>query len=233
LDEGKEANEMRKIKIIGAVFFAALAVGLVSVASASALTLQWLWNGAAITSPVHVLTSGKLLILSLSSVAGNTHFVCSGFLLGTVGPGAADEVTAVFGLGGATETKVNCEVLHSELGACSGSLLALLTAINLPWKTELLLPAAGEIVDHITSTIAGKEPGFDSVCTLSGGTTLLVECEGNVLTKALTNNITAGDVEGNILNQLSKKCTAFGVVAHLETEKGLIKPLSGTLAVSD
>jgi hypothetical protein len=218
---------MSKIKVLGAAFFAVLAFGAMSAANASAG--EWLLNGAKITTAVHAVTEGTWLLLALGFGGFSvTHVICNGKLLGTVGPGVKDEVTKVESLSGATT--VDCEVLHSELGICSGSLLALVKAINLPWATELLLPSGTEIVDHFTSTVAGKEVGFEVECTTGTGGKFKESCEGNVLTKPLSN--VTGGVLGEILNALSKSCSGgTGTVGHTYGH-GVTTSLSGTLSVS-
>jgi hypothetical protein len=228
---------MKKIHIFGAAFFAVLAFGVVSAANSVAAP-KWLLNGAAITSPQHALTEGKWLLLGLANPEGKTitHIACSGVLLGTVGPGATDEVTKVYGLGGVTETNINCEVLHGELGSCTGALLALIEAENLPWKTELLLVAGTmELVDHFTAGPNG-EPAFLLRCTGPFGVAVRALCLAlSILTDALQNRTTG--VFGQILNALSFSCPLqdpvnVGLVSHIYAE-GLTKTLTGTLSVSD
>jgi hypothetical protein len=223
----KRKETMRKMQVLGAVFFAVLAFVTISVASASAA--QWLVGGKAITTAQHAVTEGKWLLLALSFGGFvKTHVTCNGVLLGTVGPGAKDEVSKVYGLTGESETTINCTVLSAELGACSGSTLALVKAEHLPWATELLEPKAGEFVDHFKSSGAGL-PAFSVECTLSNSTKFTELCEGEVLTDALTNE--PGGVFGKELNQLSSKCKTAGNVGHVEGE-GEVKTLSGTLSVS-
>jgi hypothetical protein len=218
---------MRKVQVLCAAFLAALAASAISAASAPAA--QWLVNGAKITTAQHSVTEGKWLLLALAFGGFvKTHVTCNGVLLGTVGPAAADTVTKVYGLKGETETTIDCTVLSTELGACSGSTLALVKAEHLPWASTLSEPKANEIIDKFESSGAGL-PAFSVECTLSNGTKFTELCEGEVLTDALKNNI--GGVGGKELNQLSSKCNTAGNVGHTEGE-GEAKTLSGTLSVS-
>ena len=219
---------MRKVQMICAVCLALSAFGVGLTVSASAA--QWLLNGAAITAAQHSITEGKWLLLMLA-LAGfaKTHIICNGVLLGTVGPGAKDEVKKVYGLRGESEIIIDCTVLSTELGACSGSSLALVDAEHLPWATQMLEPKSGEFVDHFTSSGSGL-PAFRLECTLANGTPLIELCEGELLTDAITNDIGGGS-SGKMLNQLSAKCNTAGTVAHTDSE-GLTNTLSGTLSVS-
>jgi hypothetical protein len=227
---------MKKIQILGAVFFAALAVGVVLASSAFAAEDLWLLNGASINGAagVEAKTEGHLLFLILGAPLGTFHVVCSGVLLGKVGPGKHDLVEKVTDLEGKTPLK--CEVLHSELGGCSGSLTALVTAQNLPWETELLLkePKAKEFefVDHFREDAAVKpgEPAFELECTTIAGKLKALCKSKEILTDPLI-NLSGGTVFGHVLNELSESCSISGVIAHL-TGEGTISSAAGSLSVS-
>jgi hypothetical protein len=155
-----------------------------------------------------------------------TTVECNGKLIGTVGPNAEDEVTEVTDLNG-NKPPLNCKV--TELGPCSGNLLALVTPENLPWKTELLEPAPGEIVDHFKDGGKGK-PAFSVECTLSDMSKATELCEGTVLTDALVNE-TGGIVGGSVLNSLSEKCNKAGGESHVNA-KGTTKLALSTAALT-
>jgi hypothetical protein len=217
---------MRKIQILGAAFFAALALGAV-VASSAFAEDQWLINGAAVTGSQSVTTEGKLLFRLLPVVGGNIHVVCNGKGTGTVTTKGLGTVTSVTDLSG--KSPGNCEILHSELGICSGSLLVLVKAINLPWHTQLLLLTDGTLLVNDFLLETGKTPGFESECTGAFGEKVKETCEGGSTSDDLTNN--TGGVFGKFLNLLSDKCGISGNVSHLDGE-GEVKALSGTLSVS-
>jgi hypothetical protein len=209
---------MRKVKIVGAVFCAALAIGVVAASSASAA--QWLLNGAAITKATPATTSGTWLLLGLSFFGTvKTHVICNGKLIGTVGPGSADEVSEVQSLTGEKNT-INCEMDHNELGGCPGALLVLVTAEKLPWTSKL---EAG-IVDKFGNA------AFKVECTLSGGSKSSELCEGPSVTKKLV-NVSTG-VEGEIENALSSKCNTSGTVSHVFASGITVDNEGGVLSVS-
>lgn len=203
---------MRKIQILGVAFFAVLAFGVVSAASAMAETPQWLEDGKAITTAKPSLTEGKLLFLVLGLLGGTIHFVCSGKFHGTVGPGMLDKITDVLNLVDNKLNEISCELLHTQLGACSGSLLIIVKPVHLPWHTLLLEPKANEFVDHILEEGTAGLPGYESDCTTAFGTKAKETCEGEVLVD--TRNGPSG-LEGEFLNQLSAKCGTGGVTSHL------------------
>jgi hypothetical protein len=228
---------MKTVRMLGAISGAIIALCALSAQGAMAAP-KWLLAGKEITAATHLVTEGKFLLLGLSlKPTVSTHIVCNGTLLGTGGPVGAGLVEKVFGLKGESEKRVNCEVLHSELGECTGSLLALLEAKNLPWKTELLLPAGTtEIVDHFLAEPNGGNPAFLLLCTGAFGVEVKMLClSKSMLTKALVNR-TEG-VFWTILNELSESCPLQDpvnaeVVSHF-TAEGLVKELAGLVSVSD
>jgi hypothetical protein len=215
---------MRKIRILGVAFFAVLAFGAIAATNASAA--QWLINGAAITTAQHVTTEGTWLLRGLGFFGSEIHVVCNGILLGTVGPGDKDLVSAVTDLEG--HANLHCEVLST---LCEGK-LALVLAENLPWETLLLEPKANEFIDHFKEDLSepkGK-PAFLLECTLPLGVKSKELCESTeILTHALQN--VTGGVLGEILEELSTKCTNANTVSHISGH-GIVKALTGTLTVS-
>jgi hypothetical protein len=230
---------MRKIQILGAAFFAVLAFGAIVAASASA-TDEWLVGGnlVGLGEKVNAVVEGTWLLLALGfGGISETHLVCSGKLIGTVnglnaqGIGT-DLIELVEGLKTGEQDLVKCEVLHNQLGICSGSLAATIHAEHLPWLTKLLLPSGTtRPLDDFSEDGKGK-PAFELECIEAFGGAFKELCEGNVKTDELTNNATAKDVEGKILNELSELCNTSSNKAHI-SGTGLIRTLSGlALAVS-
>lgn len=196
---------MRKFKVLSVAFLAVLAPSSIAVASASGH--EWLEDGIRIAAPASVVVNGTWLFLELGFV--KVHTVCSVHLVGTVGPGAADEITFAGDLAG--KKLASCEVLSTERGLCE-SLLSLAEFEHLPWKTELLLSIAGQIKDNFVS--AGKgAPAIDLRCLLTGGAWSLELCEGKLLTDPLTNG--AAGVEGSITNVLLEKCNNAATTYHV------------------
>jgi hypothetical protein len=230
---------MRKIQILGAAFFAVLAFGAIVAASASA-TDEWLVGGklVGLAEKVNAVVEGTWLLLALGfGGASETHVVCSRKLIGTVnGLNASgigtDLVELVEGLKTGEQDLIVCKALSG--GICDTTKPVAVHADNLPWLTKLLLPRSGMTTPEDDFSEDGKgKPRFILLCTEVLGFHFEELCSGNVKTMELTNNATAGDVEGKILNELSESCKGgSGNVIHI-SGTGLIRTLSGqSLAVS-
>ncbi|HEV3094712.1 MAG TPA: hypothetical protein VGY30_09385 [Solirubrobacteraceae bacterium] len=223
---------MRKIKILAALF-AVLALGAVVASSAFAAD-EWLVGGNLIvlggSSPA--VTKGTWLLLALSFGGFiQTHIVCNGELLGTVrglnasGRGT-DTVTEIHNLLLTQLKRITCEVLPPK-GPCSTT-LAWVTALNLPWLSELVLKTGDTKPRDLFSSGGSGEPGFKVECTTGTGT-FEETCEGNVESEQLSN--TAKGVSGEFVNQLSKKCGVSGNVGHVYGTGEVTEPGGSTLAV--
>jgi len=135
---------------------AALAFSAVATASASAV--EWLDNGAKIGVALSVVTTG---LLELEDMGNGVKVHCEGRFLGTVGPGAADEITLAEPL--TTEGDlIECPVTKGVAGICPVGATADVEAVHLPWKTTLL-EEVGEIRDDIENSGAGV-PGYTVKC---------------------------------------------------------------------
>lgn len=161
---------MKKIQILGAAFFAVLAFGAVSAVSASAhlwLTL----SGTDITSKTAVdgySTDLTLITTKLPALlgGGEVQVLCDGASQGFVGPGAEDETTLLEELAPGTkkDKEIDCTVKVSTNSLCKTGELALMTPINLPWHTELVLTGTGLVLDDITAPTGGKTVGYTISC---------------------------------------------------------------------
>ncbi|MGA7704305.1 MAG: hypothetical protein WB998_05355 [Solirubrobacteraceae bacterium] len=114
-------------------------------------TFGWL----EITAPLAV----DSLPTTLTLKSNGTTIDCTGTMDGTVGGGAADEVTSLLNPAGEEITlakMVKCPILAS--GLC-GSGEAEATPVNLPWKTELV--ATGDL---LAPHSGGGNPGWFIKC---------------------------------------------------------------------
>ncbi|HEV3095308.1 MAG TPA: hypothetical protein VGY30_12470 [Solirubrobacteraceae bacterium] len=224
---------MRKIKVVGALLLI-LTFSAIAVTSAFAAD-EWLVGGNLIVlgGSFPAVTKGTWLLLALSFGGFvKTHIVCNAESLGTVnglnasGKGT-DTVTEIHNLSLTQLKKITCEVLASEKGACSTT-LALLTAINLPWLSELVLKTGDTKPRDLFSSGGSGEPGFRIECVTGTGT-FEETCEGNVETEQLSN--TAKGVSGEIKNLLSSKCGVSGDVGHIYGTGEVTEPNGSDLAV--
>lgn len=216
--------------IICAAFFAVLSVGAIAASSALA-TDEWEVGAKLVgaTESDSTVVEGKWLLLALGFFGTvKIHIECSGKLIGTVGGLNAngkgtDTVTAIEGLSGEKGT-IKCTILSGEAGPCVVSAGALVTGVNLPWKTELFLEA-GDTTPRDAFTASTGEPGFTLECKESSGSTLKETCEGNVKSNQLTNEAN-GTIKGVIPETNTKKCNNGTNTGHVKGE-GILKTLSG------
>lgn len=182
---------MKKIQILGFALFAVLAFSAVAAASAFAES-EWLVGGAVVAAELASETTGELELTDLNTAAGAASVLCSGILLGTIGPGKVDLVTAVDNLAGVNEGNlVNC----TPDKICTNNPVDVI-AEKLPWDTEIVL-VSGTFRD----LVLGATWRVDCVVPLLG----LIEdvCEGT--SSALLKN-GGGGVEGTF-EALSEKAT--------------------------
>jgi hypothetical protein len=213
---------MRKIQTITLALVAVLAFSAVAAASASAAKPEWLIAGKALIAKEPSATKGKVKLVHTGGITGSTTVECDGEFTGTIGPGKEDTITAATDLTG--KSPVDCTVLVGNAFFCAAGSLALVTAIHLPWKTELLEPVAGEIRDDILNSGAG-EPGYKVVCN---GVT--VECEGKTSSKFVKNVATGAEFVFDAKSEESKSCTDGGK-AKIEGG-GIVSSSKGLVTVS-
>lgn len=191
---------MRKVRIIGAAFFAVLAFGVIS-ASASAAP-EWYKNGAKLTVKEEAVTKGTWTLEGLGIFGIKLKVECNGELVGTVGPGGADEITEVKDLTG--KTLLDCKLVEKAL--CETGTLALVEAEKLNWTSALETSGTGVIDKFGTAA-------FDVRCLLSGGSWSLELCEGPSNSDLLV-NLSDGTVDGEVLKANSTKCNNSSNTAH-------------------
>lgn len=217
---------MKKIQILGLALVAVFAFSAVAAASAFAEN-EWLLNGAAVTSKIPVLS--EAIELKLADMKGGLFLeeisvLCSGLDLGTVGPKGEDEVTEILNLAG-TEKTIKCPASSG-----CGEAEATVEALNLPWKTKIILKGT-EFRDEVGPGTGGG-PGYKVTCAL-GITDSCTSPTAELSSTKLTNE--TGGVD-SLFEAISEEkpatCTRGGA------KEGLVKGLdtiisdSGTLSVS-
>ncbi|HEY5287032.1 MAG TPA: hypothetical protein VIJ50_08000 [Solirubrobacteraceae bacterium] len=220
---------MRKIK---AILLALAAVSALSaMLSASASATQWLINGASLVGTLAV-SIGETLLLEDMGASVKLDVTCSGFFDGTITAPNLDLITEVLNLSKVKEIPLDCAV--TPTGNCENN-LALVTPVNLPWSTELLLVSGTTTLwlDDLTS--ATGLPGYEVLCQNPLLGDILDVCTGN----------TAADVENTasgVLVEFSEntevtpagECTlSAGKKEGLVVGDGFMTPDEGTLTVSE
>ena len=235
---------MKKIQIVWLALFAAFIFSAVAVSSAFAEDTQWLWEGAKITSELAVDTAGELLVED-TKASVKIDILCSGLFGGVVGGllGTADpllgEINDVEDLVGHLTSATVTNALDCEAETSCAEKLALVTPVNLPWKTELLLETHGGVSEFIAdftsdNGVAGAKPGYTVDCTVLG---VLVEDTCTAEPKGLLENETGGVLatfdESEEINPPGS-CTLGGEKSNLVIGTSLTTHTGGgTLSVSE
>lgn len=214
---------MKKLHIIGLTLVAVSALSALFAMSAFAASLpaEWLANGEKITTPLAADSVGTLV---LSDTKSGITVECSGLFEGTVGPGAADTITKVVGLGAGEELFIMCTTTVGNI-LCTVGTLAEVMAVNLPWTTEALLATETEFRDDITAGTGGN-PGYEVECKGFKDT-----CTG--VTSAKATNVTGG-VEG-LFEEKSENatCSIGGAGAGTVRGSGVTSVSGVTLTISE
>lgn len=217
---------MRKIHVLGLALVAVFALS--SVIATAAFADEWLDVGSGKSEKMAVLNSiiaaHPLFLEDMGSILVKAQEVeCKeGTSEGSVGAGAADELTKAEGL--------HCLVVNAG-GGCNqnaGEEVESVVAANLPWTTEIFLE--GEMFrDHLLN--ANNNPGWTVRCKGISDT-----CTG-LVSVLLENNVTEGDVvaEFDAVSEKESeagKCTSGGVSLILAGGQILIFSDELSIAVS-
>ncbi len=232
---------MRYLRVLGALGFAMLAFAAANTAAALATEVsnaEWLVEGNALTEPLAAETEEELEIADLKTIAGTTAVLCLLILVGTVGPGEADEVSEILN---AAKEKIGSNLTGTPLLCKSVKVCEEGTDIevwpdNLPWVTTIaLMGSEPEFLDQLYGHEGGKEPGWEVKCLVIGATSEDL-CEGQTSSKL--ENLTEGDVltvfnpEAPISSE-SGTCSQGGAGSGDTTGEGTVLLTSGkSLAVS-
>ncbi|HEY5194240.1 MAG TPA: hypothetical protein VIJ39_10270 [Solirubrobacteraceae bacterium] len=231
---------MRKRHIVGLVFTTVFAVVVVSAASAFAAT-EWQLNAKPITSATATTTTGKFLLEDMNSIT-KVDIECNVTFDGSVGPGAADEITKILNSAGVEEKaenlakviepSINCEIVSK--GSCeeANKSKIILFPFHLPWKSELLLPSGETRVDDLRAGTGG-EPGYEYTCKavlLGNVTDVCTGTPGSVMTNE-TGGVNSVFEEAEPFNPPGN-CSIGGEKETLFVGSGLVSSPAGTLTVS-
>lgn len=227
---------MKKLYAVSLALVAVFALSALTASSAFAVTLlaEWLLNGGVIATPDLVEIPGELTLINLNA-AGlgiKAELLCSGILVGTVGPSSADLITELLNLAGEKigEGLGTLELVCTNTANCTNPKV---WAEGLPWETEaeLLEQTAGTFfADYLLNgqylaecTVLGVSA--EELCTVPVTATELLN-EGNNVDDTFSDafQLLAGFVLGS--------CGGRAETAEVNG-LGTITPVGGgTLAVS-
>ena len=160
---------MRKFHVLGAALAALFAFGVLTAASASAVTFllaEWLVGGVGISTTQLTDSEGELL-LEETVLGIKIDALCSGIFDGSIGPNGADDITELLSLAGVAITS---DLVETSGIVCTNDANCpepLVWATNMPWLTlaELMVEGTEEfMVDLLMSTVAGGTLGYHIVC---------------------------------------------------------------------
>jgi hypothetical protein len=233
-DEGKVDQIMKKLHVVMLALVAVFAFSALLASTASAETTllsEWLIKGNMVTTLTSVVTSGELL---LADIKEKVMVLCSGELVGSVGPNGEDEVTKVFELGGAVEITLTKLFLCAVQEGCEVSPTANVSPEGLPWHTLLFLDTATSL--FLDAFFAAA---YSVKCNILG-----IPIEEECVTPSITLGGSAGQVvnvatgvEGSLEPASPNGACGLGGAAagEIEPEDGVItKTLNGEiLSVSE
>jgi hypothetical protein len=208
------------------------------------LLAEWLLNGVGITTTLLTETTGELLLEDTKApVVGKADVLCSGILVGDIGPDGADDITEVLNL---AKEAISTTPLAEKALTCTDDENCesnKVWAVGLPWLSllqlwETLTPAASGFVDLLTSQKAGGEVGWYVECTVLG-VKASEECTATMADSS-AKNVTAG-VEGEFSTAFTESmglklalCTGSKEETGVVAGTGNTVPSSGgTLTVSE
>jgi hypothetical protein len=204
---------MSKYKTMMFALLAIFAFSAVAATSASAHT--WLTlAGAEVTTATAATSDSELLLLKVTGISGllgggEVTVDCDGKFKGTVGPGTADSVTEIEDLAGA-KTKIKCKVAASTNSFCKTTNEAEVEAVNLPWKTALILLTNEQVHDDFTTKVGSEKVGYKVTCN-----GLSNECAVALETSTFHSNLSTG----------ADFVFESGIEAACTTGKGTVKGL--------
>ena len=230
---------MRKFHVLGFALIAVFAIGVVSAATASALTFllaEWLEAGGAITATLLAEIPGEVS-MSETVLGIKINVLCSGIGVGDIGADGAADGTELLNLElgaisptGLTGTAISC----ADTENCGE---ALAWAINLPWLAQLVLMEVGtESFFAVLGTGDGNgNPGYEIECMSSGisDTCINAETVGKVEVIGAELDAEASEAFELLAGLKNGNCTLAGNESCIIAGLGIIKgDGTGALTVS-
>jgi hypothetical protein len=174
---------------------------------------EWRQGGAALSEPVAVKSKGTLKLTD-ERVSGHVISVeCEAAGEGSAGVGPLDEQTK--------STLSKCTLVKE--GECEAAGGVSMTAVNLPWRSELA--DVGGTPGDVISTSGKGTLGYKIECRVSGIKKVVDECTGTLLSTLMTN--VTGGVDATFDGPLLK-CTKGGTNAGALEGTQLIEATKGS-----
>jgi hypothetical protein len=229
---------MKRIHVIGVALLAMFALSAIVASAASAVTFlpaEWLINGEKLAAALAITQEGELNLINTNGggFGIRVEILCSGILLGTVGPGAADSTT---GLQNLAKEAISGTPLTGLALTCTndaGCTEPKVWAEELPWKTSVDLMEDGAETFFVDLLENGK---YYAECLILG-IAVSELCTAPVTAIQLTNEAAGVDATfSDAFQELAElklgECGERPETAIVEG-LGTIKPDAGTLTVSE
>lgn len=205
------------------------------------LNAEWLDNGAAVTTELKIETTEELLLEDAEApVIGKAVVLCSGTLVGWVGPSSLGFISEVLNLAGEAVSTVPLSGLALECTAqagCETSSAPLVWAVNLGWEMAVhLTKSEQEEVGYIAIVSphsGGGHPGWEVECLVLG-TNVDDECTltEDLAELALEGSTSLAKFNSNVNVQLATCSLGGKATGTIEGEGGLALVGGGELTAS-
>jgi len=229
---------------VGVAVLAVLALSAMALAStASATTFllaEFLENNIGITETMLVETTGELLLENEKGPVGKAEVVCSGILVGDIGPNGADDVTELLNL---SKELISSTELTGKSLTCTdetGCESAKVWPVGMPWLTLMELWEQGSESGFVTllTSQSGGNVGWEVECTVLG-------IKGSESCTTMTGASSATNVTGGVEGTFTDAFTELmglklALCSGSKTETGIVAgkgvtvtSLAGPLTVSE
>lgn len=198
---------MKKRQIFIMTFVAALAITTLAATTASA-TLWLKQNASLMVAERTTTTDVEFFLIHKGGVFGNQKVKCNGILIGTIGPGAEDEIKLVENLAKTEQDLIDCTLTEGTLGTCTAGSKVVVHSTKLPWSAHLEL---------IGTATWNHFPTITAYSVLCGNT--FYECRGLVRARFSENKVGGALflLLGNELITCSDGENLGSITGHIET----------------
>ena len=200
----KWCGVMKKMLVTGSPILAGLLI-MICTTSASATTLQWLANGAVITTPLAYEIIGESTF-GYSIVGQKSEVLCSVVFVGTVGPGPEGTISELLNL---KKEVVTLEKPVLECVRIEGCMEEM-TAAHLPWLSRLSLVVT-ELLLYIMESGGQGTPAWEFFCTSLGTAICPAGGSGYIVENNVENDVLILDIKE------TSECSGIGGIFGEET----------------
>ncbi|HEV7937084.1 MAG TPA: hypothetical protein VGP18_03560 [Solirubrobacteraceae bacterium] len=229
---------MRRLRILVSLL-GVTALGVLFAGAGTSYAFEWLCAGAAVVTKGNCLFRGvNSTPFTLQDIGAEYSIECAAEKVtseGTVGPGAADETTAVHiaGEGKEPNCKPSTKALNLEGNEVSNTCdkLVSFAAVDTPWTTTLEEEVTGPMWWDLINTGKASGAGYETKCLIFGSTIEVADtCISGTMAESgsgeavlvLLENLPEGLV-GMVFNEVSLFPGQIDNCSYGSLESGLVK----------